>query len=89
MLQKAQLQYDLLQIAQLQYDLLQMAQLQYAKWWIRNARLVYCNAPDQLEKCRANCRKIKYNVTRDMLQINLSFSGHPVKEVFFLLWWSH
>ena len=85
MLQKAQLQYDLLQIAQLQYDLLQMAQLQYAKWRIRNARLVYYNAPDQLEKCRANCRKIKYNVTRDMLQINLSFSGHPVKEVFFLV----
>ena len=81
--------FDMLQIAQLQYDMLQMAQLQYAKWWIRNARLVYSNAPDQLEKCRANCRKIKYNVTRDMLQINLSFSGHPVKEVFFLLWGSH
>ena len=54
---------DMLQIAQLQYDMLQMAQLQYAKWWIRNARLVYSNATDQLEKCAANCRKTKYNVT--------------------------
>ena len=68
LLQMAQLQYDLLQMVQLQYYMLQMAQLQYAKWRIRNARLVYSNATDQLEKCAANCRKTKYNVTWDMLQ---------------------